>query len=107
MTDHIKPQHVVVNLICVLVETTESVDLVVPTICNGGVNQTGWSLAESSGDGRSIAIRMHPTLHGRIRHKEGVIGRSCRAWGKLWKGNLAIRVVGGGSEDGGVSSGWS
>lgn len=62
----------IVDFVGVLVETTESVDLVVATVRDRGVDQARWPLTKCAGNLGSVAVHTS-SLHGRARHDVGVV----------------------------------
>src|SRR4051794_37360578 len=80
VTDHVKLQHMVVDLVRVLIESTECVNLIIPAICHRGIDQAGRPLTQSSGDLWTIPIHAESSLDRRIRHQKGIIRRCSRIW---------------------------
>ena len=78
MADQVQPQHMIVDLVGILVETAKSVDLVVPAVGDGSVDKTGRTLSESPCDFGTVAITT--VLERRIGHDIGVVGRGSRGW---------------------------
>ena len=74
VADQIEPQHMIVDLVGVLVESAKSVDLIVSAVGDRSIDQTGGSLSKSTGDLGPVAIHHGATLHGRIGHDVGIVG---------------------------------
>lgn len=82
MTNKIQAQHMVVNLIRVLVKTTKSIYLVVSAIRHRGVHETSRPLPEGAGDFWAIAVHCGTILEGGVRHNVRVIRRCGRGRGE-------------------------
>lgn len=67
----------VVNLVCILIETTKGVYLVTAAVGDRRVDQTGRSLTKSPCNRRAITISAQSPFDGGIWHKKGVV-RGCR-----------------------------
>lgn len=78
MADQVQPQDMVVDFVGVLVETAESVDLVVSAVGDGCIDETGRTLSQSPCDFGTVPITA--VLEGRIWHDVGVVGRGSRGW---------------------------
>lgn len=76
MADEVEPQHMIVNLVGILIEAAKGVDLVVPAIRHRCVDQTGGSLAQGAGNLGPVAIHHGAALHGRVGHNVGVVRRA-------------------------------
>lgn len=71
--DQVEPQDMVVDFVGILVETTKCVDLIVPTVRDGGVDQARRPLTKSAGNLGPVSVH-NSSLHGRARHDVGVVG---------------------------------
>jgi hypothetical protein len=63
----------VVNLICVLVESSKGIDLVIAAESDRGVYKTRRPLTYSPRNQGSIAIGVESSLDGRIGHQKSVV----------------------------------
>ena len=71
----VETQHVVVNLISVLIEATKCVDLIVTNIGNRGTDKTCWPLTNGTDYAWLIAVVFAQLRFARRgRHEIGVIG---------------------------------
>lgn len=73
MTDQIQLEDMVVDLVSVLIEASESVDMIVATICDRGVDKASWSLTQGPCYPWTIAIEGTSTLDRRVGHDVGVV----------------------------------
>lgn len=103
MAYHVKLENMVVNLICVLVESTKGIYLVISAVCDRSIHQASRALSQSPGDfPRAVAFHTESTFDGRIGHEEGVIRGSSRAWGEdIRRYKLIVRR---GTKNGGGSA---
>lgn len=74
MADKIQAQHMVVDLVGVLVEAAKGVDLVVPAVCHRSIDETSRSLTESARYFRAVAVHGSTVLERRVGHDVGVVG---------------------------------
>lgn len=79
MLNQVETEDMVIDLVRILVETAKSIDLVVATIGDGGIDQACGTLAESAGDFGPVSVHPSP-LHGRAGHDVGVV-RGARGGG--------------------------
>jgi len=109
VTDHVQLQHMIVDLIRVLVETAEGVNLVVSAVGDRGVDQTSRPLTQCSGDLWSISISTESATFDRgIRHEECVVrGDSGRRSEDSRELIVSIGRAGAASEDGVGAARWS
>ena len=68
----------IVDLVCVLIETAESVDLVVAAVGDGCVDKTGRTLSESPCYFGTVPITT--VFEGRVWHNVGIGRRGSRGW---------------------------
>lgn len=73
VADQIQLQHMIVDLVGILVKAAKSIDLVVTTVGDRSIDQTGRPLTQSPGHLGLVAIRAQASLHGRIGHEKCVV----------------------------------
>ena len=63
----------IVDFVCVLIETAEGIYLVVSTVRDRGIDQASRSLAKGPSDFRAVTIHTESSLDWRVWHEEGIV----------------------------------
>jgi hypothetical protein len=90
MADQVQPENMVIDLVCVLIETPEGIDLIISTVSYRGVNKTRRPLPKGTGHSRPVPIHCGSLFRRRIWQNEGIVG--------------GCRRIRGGNERGGVEN---
>ena len=76
MTGKIQLQNMIVDLVRVLIEASEGINVIVPTIRYRCIDQARRALTKCAGDLWPIAAIDHGAVfHRGVRHDEGIVGR--------------------------------
>lgn len=74
VANYVQPQNMIVDLICILIEATKRIDLIVPAVCDGSIDQACRSLSQCPGHLWSVIVHAIAILDRRVGHQERIIG---------------------------------
>lgn len=80
MARQVQSQDMIVYFVSVLVKATESIDLVVPAIGHGCIDEARRPLSQRACDFGAVPINQGAGLERRVWHDVGIVGGRSRGW---------------------------